>query len=171
MEAYKILMPTDFTVKSLILVRKALELTGDKTLNITLVHGIVLPSSITELLFYSKYKVMQKLSDPAFQEACELLKNRYSDRIQTIAGDVITSRNQSYFSGYLQANAIEEIFIPENLVLDFKRKDSFDVMPLFNKAKIKRTTVRFTQETNTNSEVSKVSDLFFHDKIGDIYTA
>lgn len=161
MESYKILVPTDFTVRSLLPVKKAIEQLPYATLSVFLLHGIYLPTSITDMLYFSKHRVIRELQEPEFEDACALLKSKYYSRIHTMVADVIVSNSNSHFSHYLEANAINELFIPENLQLNFSRGSSFDILPLMKRARIKSTTISFDPQNSKYTDPAKIADLFF----------
>lgn len=159
----KILIPTDFSVKSLRLVREAIEQTKEENLEIILIHGAYLPTSITDLLFFSKTKLINSLQTQEFIDACRLIKSKYQSNIHSLYVDIIFGNNRSYFHTYLEKNQISEIFIPLNYKMNFKHKHSFNPLPLFKKCPIKVTAIDWEYETinNDTKEVEKISDLFF----------
>ncbi|HTH58029.1 MAG TPA: hypothetical protein VL728_18405 [Cyclobacteriaceae bacterium] len=138
----KILVPNDFSVKSLLLLRNAIESSTHQRLHVVLLHGILLSDSITELLFFRKEKYMEELCTKDFEDACELLKNKFQSRIVSLRLDIITSRDRNYFQHYLEANEIDEVYLPQNFELEFFGKRSFDIVPLLRTCTITPIPVR-----------------------------
>ncbi|WP_108423379.1 hypothetical protein [Flagellimonas amoyensis] len=134
METKKILIPTDFSVKSLELVRKAIVETADQPLEVVLLHGTILSNSITDLLFFSKSKLVKELQSEEFVEACTVLKNKYPSKIHSLYVEVITSNSPAYFRNFVDATQITEIFVPEEGVLNFKNAKGFNTLSLFSKS-------------------------------------
>src|SRR5690606_5790643 len=110
--ARTVLIPTDFTVNSLNIVKVALQKNyHEDKINLILVHGLMASTSITELLFYSKRKTLCKLETPEFQASCKLLLSKFEDRIERMTVDIFSGINQSAFENYTSANNVEEAFI------------------------------------------------------------
>jgi len=132
-----ILIPTDYTVESLNLVKAALsKRSNGKKYDIILIHGIFLSSSITELLFLSKDKIIESLSNPEFDEACEVLRNKFDSQINSLRKDFFSGSWQSAFNNYVEGNRIDEAFIPSNHSLKRTSKKSFDIIPYIKKSDI-----------------------------------
>ncbi|MBT0606816.1 hypothetical protein [Aequorivita echinoideorum] len=162
METKKILIPTDFSVKSLNLVKQAIETSREEKVDIVLLQGAYLPSSITEMLFFSKRKLVKSFQSEEFNEACKMLKNKYDSRINSFCVDVITSKNNAYFQEYLLANGIDEIVVPNEDSLNFKGKNSFSPLPLFTKCKVKLNHLECSSVYEKATTVrEQISDLFF----------
>ncbi|RKQ49147.1 hypothetical protein BXY85_0135 [Roseivirga pacifica] len=163
MEAKKIMLPTDFSVKSLNLVREAIEISNDEVLEIILVHGYQLPNhSITDMLFFSKARELQKLQTVEFLEAINLIENKYTKRIKRIIVDLITTTNRSYLNDYVQKLGIEEIFVPEGFPLSFEGENSFNPSPLLKQCQPAITLMDYSTAFENSFRVTKqVSDIFF----------
>ncbi|MDC6386507.1 hypothetical protein D2V93_05395 [Flagellimonas taeanensis] len=151
METKKILIPTDFSVKSLELVRKAIVETGDQPLEIVLLHGTILSNSITDLLFFSKTRLVRELQSKEFVEACTVLKNKYPAKIHSLYVEVITSNSSAYIKNFVDATQISEIFVPPHGVLNFKGAKGFDTLPLFPKCGV--PCFYLDQEKQTEGEI------------------
>ncbi|MEH0154438.1 universal stress protein [Limibacter armeniacum] len=156
----KILVPTDFTVKSLNLVREAIEHSSAPQLEIVLAHAY-LPSSITDLLFFSKSRLIEKLSNKEFTEACKLIKSKYDTRIHAMYVDILSSNHASYLNNYLEGNKIDEVYLPENMEMKPTTTDSIDLVPILRKCR--HTTVMIPLPKSLvfiPNRVNQVSDLF-----------
>lgn len=162
MDTKKILVPTDFSVRSLEVVRRAIEQTGDQPLEIVLLHGANLSNSITDLLFFSKARLVKSLKTEEFREACDVLHNKYCNRIYSMYVDVITSNRNAYFRNYVEAAQIEEIYIPSKGILNFKYTKGFDTLPLLKKCKLPCTTINISilKEVHRRNE-EPVLNVFF----------
>ncbi|MGS2763206.1 hypothetical protein [Sinomicrobium sp. M5D2P9] len=142
-----ILVPTDFTVDSLILLKKAIENENEK-LNFILVYGKSLPNSISELVFFSKGKLISSLESKSFIEAKGILKNRYFSRINTLRTDIFYGRNQNAFENFLQGNNINKAYIPEDSKsLHPSLKKGFDLLPYLKKSGLELTEVSYSNHT------------------------
>jgi DNA polymerase elongation subunit (family B) len=163
--AKTILIPTDFTVRSLNLVKIALQKNyqSQEKLRIILVHGIMAPTSITELLFYSKAKELEELENAEFQASCKLLLGKFDEKIERMTIDLFSGFNQSAFENYLDANRVDEAYIPANYKLKLTSRSSFDLIPFFSKSKLPLTRIDLEGLSSSASEEREdaLAALFF----------
>ncbi len=157
-----ILIPTDFSVKSLTLVKEALNSNQEIDVNIVLVHGIEAPDSISELLFFSKRKLISSLETQEFKSSCKLLQNKYGTQINSFCLDVFTGKNQAAFENYLEGNKIDEAYVPKGYKLKKKHKRSFDITSYFQKSNIQvhEVDIQATPQ-HQEQESDQVAELFF----------
>ena len=157
-----ILIPTDFTIESLNLLKHLLSRKeGNCKYDIILSHGIYLTDSIPGLLFFSKDKLIASLTNPLFEEACAILRNKYASQISSIRKDVFTGFNQAAFNNYIAANKIDEAYIPVNYVLSRVNKKSVDLLPFIRKSAL--VVNKTTWESGTDlTEQGELSALFFN---------
>ncbi|MCW5906797.1 MAG: hypothetical protein KIS94_02975 [Chitinophagales bacterium] len=158
MKTKRILIPTDFSVSSLNVLKTVLgsNLHGEKY-DIILLHGIRMNDSISDLLFFSKNNLLRSVSNPEFDHALMVLKNKYASSIQNIRSDVFTGYNQSAFNSYLEANRIDEAYVSENYCHAKAGKQSFDVSPYILKSNLKVNGVRLaTQEIPEKGQVAEI---------------
>ncbi|RAI89313.1 hypothetical protein [Algoriphagus yeomjeoni] len=163
--AKTILIPTDFTVESLNLVKTALEnnTNHSEKLRLILVYGQWASSSITELLFYSKGKVLETLENEEFKCSCEMLLSKYEAIIEHMSIDIFSGNNQNAFENYLEGNKVTEAYIPRNYKFKLKNSNSFNLIPFFTKSKTTLFKVNWHTVSVENAESSKneLSSLFF----------
>lgn len=125
-----ILFPTDFTVGSLNVVRSVLTRTGESdTRRIILLHGYSPGDSITDLLFASRTAWLRSLSNPAFVEACAVIRNKFKSRITAMGVELFTGHAQAAFNSFLEARGVNEIHIPHDHRLELPARRSFDLLP------------------------------------------
>lgn len=123
-----ILIPTDFSTESLIMVKQAALLDNYDHINIVLMFCNLLPSSITDLLFYTPENVIKKYINKEFEEACSIIQNKYDSRISSLRIEVFHGTNEEAFENFLAGNKIDEVIIPENYILK-QHKNGFDPLP------------------------------------------
>lgn len=129
-----ILIQTDFRVESLILIKTAI-LNNPKTkLDIVLVHGICITDSITELLFFSKQKILAKISNEAFDKGLNDIRMNFAGNINTIRVELFTGFNQAAFNNFLSANKINQIFYSTKYIFRSNYKYSKDLSPFISKS-------------------------------------
>lgn len=157
-----ILFPTDFTIESLTVLRTVLsESKPDETFDIILLHGVHLTDSITDLLFFSKQKVINQIVSKEFNEACAVIKNKYASKINSMRKDIFTGFTQSAFNSYVEANQIESVYLPSNFEWSLNKKKSFDLVPFINKSKLPIYQIGW-QNNQSMPEKGKVAELFFN---------
>ncbi|MBN8640809.1 MAG: hypothetical protein J0L86_03270 [Flavobacteriales bacterium] len=136
-----ILIPTDFTVQSLNVLKSILvNNTTQQTYDVVLVHGVYLNDSIRDLLFYSKSQQIESLTNIEFEEACEVIKNKFDSQINSLRVDLFSGHNLSAFNNYLEGNKVQHIFISEQKP-SFVNKRSFDLVPFIEKCDVEVTKV------------------------------
>lgn len=136
MDTKTILLPTDFTLNSLNLAKQAIEKNAHSNakLNLLLVHGIDVSDSITDLLFFSKGKLLKSLIDDTFQEGCSVLRNGFGDELNSLRIDLFTGFTQSAFNAYVQANQVDAILYADSTTKLRPHRSSVDIRRFFSKA-------------------------------------
>jgi hypothetical protein len=108
------MIPTDFTLSSLNVVRFGADIFGDEELEITLLHFLEMPDSITDLLMMPRESSHLKLVNADFREGISLLRNRYGSQIKKIRTDFMIGNGRRQFKNYLEHHKIDLIVYPEN---------------------------------------------------------
>lgn len=157
-----ILIPTDFTVKSLTLVKEAMLLTPAEKIRIILLHGWTLPDSISDLLFFSPHAIMAELQSESFRQACRLLKNRYASRLSSLRVDVFTGTTQSAFEHYVEANKIDEAYVPEQYTWQAVHARSVNPIPFFKASALPSIGIDWNRSMDeTLQELGLLATLFY----------
>jgi hypothetical protein len=161
----KILVPNDFSVNPLLVLKKVMEEQQTESFKIVLLHGIFTPDSITELLFYNKKVNLYEKENKDFLKACDLFKNKYDSRIVSFHSDIIISMRKHILKTYLEVNEIDEVFIPEGLNMNFRHRNSFDIVKLIKRSKVPYNEISFERENTSVSDGAAVdlSQLFLKD--------
>lgn len=156
-----ILIPTDFTVNSLNVLKSILIQNEEKqTYNVILLHGMSLSDSIRDLLFFSKSKQIDSLTNPEFEEAYEVIRNKFDSQISSLRIDLFTGYNLSAFNNYLEGNKVEQIFISDKKPV-LTNKNSFDLSRFIEKCQVEVTKVDFATNT-TVPEKGKIVEVFMN---------
>lgn len=120
------MIPTDFTIESLNLVKHAMENNPSRDVRILFVCGLYLPTSITELLFYSQSDTLKKMIGPEFSEACKIIRNKYQSRLSSIDTAGFNGSTVSSFRSFVKGNEIHEAYIPKKYKLKNPHPYIFD---------------------------------------------
>ncbi len=129
----KILVPTDFTIESLSVLKNALENNPNEKLDILLVHGVSMSNSITDLLFFKKHQFISSLETQEFCEAKDILKNKFASNINSLVSDVFVGFTSSAFENYIEGNKVNEAYIPVNYKIKNADKRSVNILPFIKK--------------------------------------
>lgn len=160
-----ILIPTDFSVQSLNVLKSILNVNASNdTYDIILLHGFNLSDSIMDLLFFSKSQQINSLSSPEFKEACEVIKNKFASQINSITMDLFSGYTVSSFNSYIETNKVDEI-ITSNLEPSFNHKNSFNLLRFIKKCKINPITINPSIHA-VSPEKGKVAEVFSQISIG-----
>ena len=135
-----VLIPTDFTIESLNLLKAAATMNA-RPKRIILYHSVELADfSITELLFFSKPTLIESISNKDFNTASKIIHNRYASTIKSVEIDLFTGRGQRAFENFVEGNKVDLILVPE--AYTFRRPSERSVNPL-----------RYIQKTNKRTRM------------------
>jgi hypothetical protein len=152
-----ILVPTDFSIESLNLFKYAAQ-HAQEPLNIVLVHGLHLSDSIFDLLFRTRTDSVSKLTNPDFEDACLILRNKYASHINSFRIEIFSGVTQSAFQNFLEGNRITEILIPKTYTLRLSGK-SFDVLPYLRASNLAPQEVEWKPIENA-PERNQLAEIF-----------
>ena len=137
-----VLIPTDFSVRSLNLAIEALNKNQNEHLKIILLHGLSRSISISELLFDHPTRRLTAMTTKDFKNARKFIQNTYSTQLVNMTVDSFSGVNQRAFNNYLEGNAIDEIYAQESVTFHAYHQDSFDLYPFIKRCKITTTWVQ-----------------------------
>ncbi|MPS63748.1 MAG: hypothetical protein DI622_01055 [Chryseobacterium sp.] len=132
-----ILIATDYSLESLNILKEVLkEKNASEDQNqytVFLVSGYDMGDSIRDLLFNTKSTIFNKIKPQEFNDAYEIIKNKYPHLIEKIVCDVFTGSFQRTFDQYVKAEHIEEAYYSSSI--KSKGKGKFDLIPYIKKCK------------------------------------
>lgn len=157
----KVLIPTDFNVKSLNVLLEFLRRNPNDQFEVILAHGYDMSYSISDLLFYSEYKLLKKIQSEEFCESCKLIENTYQSKLVKLKFSVLTGSTKRYVKNYVQANNIDLIVCCHDYKMKFKSRNSFNLLPYLKSAKVEVVNIENTQNVVTELEHSEqLADVF-----------
>lgn len=130
-----ILIPTDFCIESLNVLKQALLLNTDKELTVVLLSGQLLSDSIVDLMFYSRRKMINSLLKPSFNDAVSILKNRFTTNLVDVRIELFHGINKNAFRNFISAHKIEECYVAKHYVLK-KTGNALDVIHYIRKCNL-----------------------------------
>ncbi len=132
-----ILIATDYSLESLNILKEVLkEKNASEDQNqytIFLVSGYEMGDSIRDLLFNTKSTIFNKIKPQEFNDAYEIIKNKYPHLVEKIVCDVFTGSFQRTFDNYIKAEGIEEAYYSSSI--KSKGKGKFNLIPYIKKCK------------------------------------
>lgn len=132
-----ILIATDYSLESLHILKEVLKeknVSEDQNqYTVFLVSGYDMGDSIRDLLFNTKSTIFNKIKPQEFNDAYEIIKNKYPHLIDKITCDVFTGSFQRTFDQYIKAEHIEEAYYSSSI--KSKGKGKFDLIPYIKKCK------------------------------------
>jgi len=157
-----VIVPTDFTIESLSVVKTILNNSEeDQKFNIILLSGALLNDSIMDLMFFSKNKYIKEISSPEFDDAYLIIKNKYESKINSFRKDIFTGFTQSAFDNYVEANKVEEAWLTNSS--DGKAdKATNHLLAFVKKSPLKILTVQSARSLNM-PEKGRVAEVFYND--------
>jgi len=156
-----ILIPTDFSIGSLNLVKEAARMLSDEGVRLLLVHGVYMPDSIVDLLFFSKQRLIDEMASKDFQDACRIIHHKYYSQISAIQTELFTGFTQSAFQGLIEGFGVERAFVPKHYQMRGTTR-SFDVIPFIRRSGVALTEVAWTQ-LKDSPDKDLLAELFHHD--------
>jgi hypothetical protein len=121
-----ILIPTDFSLRSLNIVRYAVDYFQHEKLRVTMLHFLEMPDSISDLLLMPRDTSFFKLETPEFREGKSILLNRFANQIAEVRTDFFVGDSKRQFKNYLEHQKIEKIVQPQNYEINLISKRSYD---------------------------------------------
>ncbi|MCD2448988.1 hypothetical protein GO003_001075 [Methylicorpusculum oleiharenae] len=143
-----ILIPTDFSVGSLNLVKQTIDSSNNNTLHFVLTHCLFLPDEPGELLYFSKTELIRSLKSREFNRACKTIRERYPAEKMRITSELFTGLNQTAFNHFIDANQIDEAVIPKQYQPTLNLKSSFNPLPFIRKSRLKITEITVSEHSD-----------------------
>lgn len=155
-----LLLPTDFSLKSLQLLKSVLQTHKSiEDYRILMVHGFYPSDSIRDLLFFSKTKQIDELTTAEFREGFKVLQNKFNLHDQDIQLDLFSGINRNAFQQYLEVNEVEKVYLHQGSFQAI-HSQSFDLTPYILKSKIPFTRVEL--EVNMRESEGKIASILLH---------
>ncbi len=124
-----VLIPTDFSINSLNAVHAAVA-KYEGVLNITLFHLMAMSGDISDLLYRSRRNKHLELITDDFNEAMQILQNRYGSRIRTIRVKFGFGDTPAYLRNFLEGERADVILVSPDIKLKLSSNRSVEIVPL-----------------------------------------
>ena len=156
----KVIIPTDFSVKSLNFVVDFLKHNSSEAFDIVLVHGYDVPQTVSDLLFFSKSKLLKKLQSNEYKDALLVIKNRFESNLKSISFDFVTNDSKAYIINYVEAQQTRKIVGIDNYTMTFKDKNSFDINAILLKIGAPNYMITHQENGYMLNTTELISDVF-----------
>ncbi len=128
-----IMIPTDFSIRSLNVVRYAAAQFEKEQLTVTLLHFMEMPDSITDLLMLPRDNSHIKLITPEFREGISLLRNCYPLGIEQIRTDFLIGKGRRLLKNYLEHQKIDSVLLADNYEMKMPSLRSYNPVNLIRR--------------------------------------
>jgi hypothetical protein len=155
-----ILLPTDLTITSLYPIHEICKHAAGEQCSIYLIHTLDVPTGIMDLLFLQDRKPYKMLS-PAFLEAIEMLRKKYSSVIHLLSFEFVYGNSRAYLRHYLQAREIQSIYLLKDHTYIQKLPQSVNSTETLRKCRVPVTYV----EGARPNEVGVLTTLLYKEKM------
>jgi hypothetical protein len=135
-----ILIPTDFSVRSLNAIHTVATKYAGEKVKVSLFHLLQPENDITQL-FRSRRNMHLAMITEEFHDACQILQNRYSSAIASINIEFGFGTTAAYLGNFLEGLKIDAVFVCNDIEYAYTHKKSIDPLPLLKKTGIKIETI------------------------------
>lgn len=104
-----VLIPTDFSIRSLRVVHGVVERFGGEPLNIVMMHAVEMPASIMDLMMLSRRSSHYDLITADYKDACEIIRNKYASTIKSLKTAFLVGNGKGVFRNFLLYHNIDII--------------------------------------------------------------
>ncbi len=143
-----ILIPIDFRIESLNTLKYCLEERKQEKSSVILMYSAYSSDSITELLFYNPDKIIEALASSNFNDAIDIIKNKYESSLHSFKIELFHGLNRNAFINFYEAQGIDLVYLPRDYYLK-PHKNGFDPIPLIKKSKVQYREVAWTRGHDT----------------------
>ncbi|KAB7727375.1 hypothetical protein F5984_22390 [Rudanella paleaurantiibacter] len=158
-ERRKILIPTDFRVSSLHTLRLALGSIDAPKVDVVLLYGTTLDTSITEMLFYSPRRIIADLLTDDFREGISILVNRFESKIGDWQIELFHGYRQRSFDALLATLGVDTCYMGRSYPFHLTG-DAFDLTPFLQKTVVPCHEVDWAHEVELPFAVDALESLF-----------
>lgn len=153
-----ILIPTDFSVRSLGYVHTVIEQHRDEPVNIIYMHAMRMPDSLFELMTFARLNRHHRLMTTDFKDACEIIRNKYFSAIGSFQVEFFHGDTKAAFRNFLLARNIDVIALPVETNYHLPCSDSYNPMDLIRRSGYPLMTVKLPARTTVAAR-STIADL------------
>ena len=156
-----ILIPTDFSIRSLNAIHTAATSFTSEKLKISLFH-LLRPDYDIAQLFRSRRNMHMDMISSEFHDACQIMQNRYSSVINAINIEFGFGTTASYLSNLLEGLKVDVVLVCNDVAYKYDNK-SIDPLPLLKKVDVKLQSVSFSYMKTRKNEKAMLGEFSIKD--------
>ncbi|WP_434036090.1 hypothetical protein [Formosa sp. 4Alg 33] len=128
-----VLIPTDFSEKSLQLIKNAVLHYPNDPIQLVLASGYNKRLNSSNPFGYSKSKLIKRLASGIFQDTLSNLILDHKNKIYSVNIELYTGTSDRDFNDFLRLNHIDESIIPSSELCQFQNRNCVDITPLIDR--------------------------------------
>lgn len=157
----KILIPTDFQIGSVLLLKEILQNLNNEKVSVTFLYGHQLTPSINGLLFFKEHEIIENAITKDFRDSLEIIQNKYTTSIENIQYELFTGFTTHAFHNYLSTKDFDTIYLIKNYKMKFKKSSGKSIIPFIHtKDNNKVCFIELMHEVKSESPM--ITALFTH---------
>lgn len=141
-----ILIPTDFSLRSLSYVHSIVAQHPYEPVNIILMHALQMPDSLFDLITYTRNSRHLELISNDFQDGCEIIRNKYSTAIHQLKIEFFHGNTRAALRNFLLAQNIDLIIQPADHDFNAPSKRSYDPEKLIAKCNYPKMKIQLQRQ-------------------------
>ncbi|QJB35485.1 hypothetical protein HF324_30960 [Chitinophaga oryzae] len=152
-----ILIPTDFSIRSLGYVHSVVAHYPNEAVNIIFMHALHMPDSLFDLITYTRNSRHIELITADFKDGCEIIRNKYASSVNKLKVEFFHGNTRVAFRNFCLAQNIDVILQPTDNDFVCPSKRSFNPARLIASSKyplIKTTLTGSTRKIVAKSTIS-----------------
>ncbi|HVI47216.1 MAG TPA: hypothetical protein VM802_20225 [Chitinophaga sp.] len=130
-----ILIPTDFSIRSLGYVHSVIAMHPHEQVNIIFMHALEMPDSLFDLITFTRNSRHIDLITADFKDGYEIIRNKYSSAIKQLKVEFFHGNTRMAFRNFLLAQNIDVIMLPEDHDYNAPSARSYNPEKLIRKCK------------------------------------
>lgn len=156
----RVLIPTDFTIKSLQLLDYAILNYPKEQLAIVLVSGYRIKESLWDMRNFSEQREINKLCSEEFTKSKRTFLREHRDVIDRLNIHLFSGHNMFAFKNFLKQNDIKEGIITESQFLSYEQPNTFDPSHLMKSCLDKTIEIPLATDKSYNRSQVSVSTIY-----------
>ncbi|NSL88326.1 hypothetical protein [Chitinophaga solisilvae] len=151
-----ILIPTDFSIRSLGYVHSVAAHYPHETVNIIFMHALNMPDSLFDLITYTRNSRHIDLITADFKDGCEIIRNKYASSVHQLKVEFFHGNTRAAFRNFCLAQNIDVIVSPMDHEYHLPSKRSYNPSKLIASSKypLLKTPLLSTRKVVAKSTIS-----------------
>ncbi|WP_143307445.1 hypothetical protein [Chitinophaga vietnamensis] len=131
-----ILIPTDFSIRSLGYVHSVVAQFPGEVVNIIFMHALKMPDSLFDLITYTRNSRHIDLITADFKDGCEIIRNKYASAVKQLKVEFFHGDTRTAFRNFCLAQNIDMILLPADQQFNLPSKRSYNPAKLIRSSKL-----------------------------------